>query len=191
MKKQNSNTCFQKTFQPDAPVYHTSANNWNLPAHIRDPGQSPYCKLPLNNADSASAQCCQNTLSVPQYAGDCAETSEYCSQRTLMPQTARQGIQSIPAHCTLQRERACDIGLSRFMPRTTQLQERKRRRDEGNKFALIGKDTDNTEIMIGPRLPEPPKIDMDDDSLNTSASLIRNKLKEVRCMVNFHCLQKM
>ncbi|XP_015264174.1 PREDICTED: RNA-binding protein 48 [Gekko japonicus] len=182
VKKQNLNAYFQKTFQPDAPGFHTSevaTNNWNLPAHICDPGQSPCYKLSLNNAASASEECYQNTLSAPQYASDCAETSAYCSQRTLMPQSAQHGIQSILAHHNLQRELASDSGVSRFMPRTTQLQERKRRREEGNKFALIGKDTDNTEIMIGPRLPEPPKIDMDDESLNTSASLIRNKLKEV------------
>ncbi|XP_060104474.1 RNA-binding protein 48 [Heteronotia binoei] len=182
VKKQNLNTCFKKTFQPDAPGFHTSekaTNNWNLPAHIHDPGLSPCCKHSLNNAESASEECCQNTLLAPQCATECAETSEYYGQRTLIPQRVQQGIQSIPAHCTLQRELVCDSGLSRFMPRTTQLQERKRRRDEGNKFALIGKDTDNTEIIIGPRLPESPKIDMDDESLNTSASLIRNKLKEV------------
>ncbi|XP_077159049.1 RNA-binding protein 48 [Paroedura picta] len=182
VKKQNLNTRFQTSFQPDAPGFHVSerpTNNWNLPAHICDSGQSACFKLPLNNAASASEECCQNTLPAPQYASDCSETSEYCSQRTLMPQSVQQGIQSRAAHCTFQQRFASDSGLSRFMPRTTQLQERKRRRDEGNKFALIGKDTDNTEIMIGPRLPEPPKLDMDDESLNTSASLIRNKLKEV------------
>ncbi|KAL8165175.1 UNVERIFIED_CONTAM: hypothetical protein K2H54_032484 [Gekko kuhli] len=180
VKKQNLNTFFQKTFQLDAPGFRSSevaTNNWNLPAHICDPGQSLCCKLSRNNVASASEECCQNTSSAPQYTSDCAETSEYC--RTLMPQSVQHRIQSIPAHCTLQRELVRDSGVSRFMPRTTQLQERKRRLEEGNKFALIGKDTDNTEIIIGPRLPEPPKIDMDDESLNTSASLIRNKLKEV------------
>nr|XP_056713708.1 RNA-binding protein 48 [Euleptes europaea] len=183
VKKQNWNTCFHKTFQPDAPGVHTSevaSNNWHLPAYVHDPEPSSCYELSLNNVASASEECCQNTLSAPYYASDCAEASEYCSQRTLMPQNVQQGIiQSIPAHRSLQRELARDNGLSRFMPRTTQLQERKRRRDEGNKFALIGKDTDNTEILIGPRLPEPPKLDMDDESLNTSATLIRNKLKEV------------
>lgn len=65
------------------------------------------------------------------------------------------------------------------MPRTTQLQERKRKREEGNKSALIETNVDSTDIIIGPQLPEIPKVDMDDDSLNTSATLIRNKLKEV------------
>lgn len=65
------------------------------------------------------------------------------------------------------------------MPRTTRLQERKRKREEGNKFSLIGTSVDSTEVIIGPQLPEVPKVDMDDDSLNTSATLIRNKLKEV------------
>ncbi|XP_048366325.1 RNA-binding protein 48 [Sphaerodactylus townsendi] len=173
VKKQILKTCFQK---PDAPGVHTSeiaTNNWNVPAQL------PCYKQSLNNVASASEECCQDTLSAPQYASDCAESSVYCNQWSLMPQNVQQGTQSIPAHCSLHREFACDNGLSRFMPRTTQLQERKRRRDEGNRFALIGKDSDNAEILIGPRLPEPPKIDMDDESLNTSAVLIRNKLKEV------------
>lgn len=33
--------------------------------------------------------------------------------------------------------------------------------------------------MIGPLLPDIPKVDMHDDSLNTTADLIRKKLKEV------------
>lgn len=187
MKKQNLNTSFQKTFQPNASGFHTSElapDNWNPHAKICDPGQSSFYKLPLNNAASTSEEHCQNILSAPQYASDYAETYDYCSQR--MPQNMQQGIQNIPAHCALQRELAYDSGINRFMPRTTQLQERKRRRYEDNKFALIGKDTNNKEIVIGPRLPEPPKIDMDDESLNTSASLIRNKLKEVCYMLNFY-----
>ncbi|XP_054847920.1 RNA-binding protein 48 isoform X2 [Eublepharis macularius] len=182
VKKQNLNTCFKKTFQPDAPAFHTpevATNTWNLPTYVPDPQQSPCYKLPLRNTASVSKECCQSTLIAPQFTRDCAEASEYCSQKTPTPQSMHRGTCNIPAHCSLQRKFACDKGLNRFMPRTTQLQERKRRRDEGTKFALIGKDINNTEIIIGPRLPEVPKIDMDDESLNTSASLIRNKLKEV------------
>lgn len=78
-----------------------------------------------------------------------------------------------------QRAVPIDNGIDRFMPRTTHLQERKRKREEGNKFSLIGTSADSTEVIIGPQLPEIPKVNMDDDSLNTSATLIRNKLKEV------------
>lgn len=71
--------------------------------------------------------------------------------------------------------------VDRFMPRTTQLQERKRRREDDRKIGtFLGTSTSSTEVMIGPLLPDLPKVDMHDDSLNTTANLIRNKLKEVR-----------
>lgn len=43
-------------------------------------------------------------------------------------------------------------GLERFMPHTTQLQEQKKRRDEDNKFALLGRESNTEEIIFGPRL---------------------------------------
>ncbi|XP_075683826.1 RNA-binding protein 48 isoform X2 [Rhinoderma darwinii] len=66
---------------------------------------------------------------------------------------------------------------ARFMPRTTQLQERQRRREAS--VALSLSLPDSPEIVIGPKLPEMPKLDLEDDSLNTSAKLIRGKLKNV------------
>ncbi|XP_072268964.1 RNA-binding protein 48 [Pyxicephalus adspersus] len=66
---------------------------------------------------------------------------------------------------------------ARFMPRTTQLQERQRRREERTKLTLLPAASE--EIVIGPKLPEIPKLDLADDSLNISADLIRGKLKEV------------
>ncbi|XP_074048911.1 RNA-binding protein 48-like [Macrotis lagotis] len=71
-------------------------------------------------------------------------------------------------------------GIARFMPRTTQLQERKRRREEDRKLeTFLETNPRNKEVIIGPQLPEIPKVDMEDESLNMSATLIRNKLKEV------------
>lgn len=35
------------------------------------------------------------------------------------------------------------------------------------------------EPLIGPKLLEPPKLDMDDESLNTTVNLIRNTMKQV------------
>ncbi|XP_063777450.1 RNA-binding protein 48 [Pseudophryne corroboree] len=66
---------------------------------------------------------------------------------------------------------------ARFLPRTTQLQERQRRRERSTALALSL--PDSQEIVIGPKLPEIPKLDLDDDSLNTSATVIRGKLKQV------------
>ncbi|CAI9580750.1 unnamed protein product [Staurois parvus] len=68
------------------------------------------------------------------------------------------------------------MSSTRFMPRTTQLQERQRKREERTRLDLLL--PESQEIVIGPKLPEIPKLDMTDDSLNISADLIRAKLKE-------------
>nr|XP_033779306.1 RNA-binding protein 48-like [Geotrypetes seraphini] len=78
-----------------------------------------------------------------------------------------------------QRKEPSNKGIGRFIPRTTLLEERKRRRDQDTAFHLTGASMDNTEVIIGPLLPEIPNVDMDDESLNVSANAIRNKLKEV------------
>nr|XP_004656287.2 RNA-binding protein 48 isoform X1 [Jaculus jaculus] len=70
--------------------------------------------------------------------------------------------------------------IERFMPRTTQLQERKRRREDDCKLGtVLETSTSSVEVVIGPQLPDIPKVDLQDDSLNTTANLIRKKLKEV------------
>ncbi|XP_056375000.1 RNA-binding protein 48 isoform X2 [Hyla sarda] len=66
---------------------------------------------------------------------------------------------------------------ARFMPRTTQLQERQRRREASLAHSLSL--TDSPEVVVGPKLPDLPKLDLEDDSLNTSAKLIRGKLNQV------------
>ncbi|KAJ6666698.1 hypothetical protein lerEdw1_020422 [Lerista edwardsae] len=180
MKKQDSATTLQRIFQPNTSGSQKSevaSDNWSASAHVHDSHQLFHCE-PLRSVVS-SGEDYQSVMEAPQYIGNYAEASMYNSQRTLMTDNLQQVVQSAPDHCTLQRKTPCGNGLGRFMPRTTQLQERKRRRDESNKLALIGMDTVRKEIIIGPRLPETSKIDMDDDSLNTSANLIRNKLKEV------------
>ncbi|XP_030056240.1 RNA-binding protein 48 [Microcaecilia unicolor] len=78
-----------------------------------------------------------------------------------------------------QRKEPSDKGIGRFIPRTTLLEERKRRRDQEAAFHLTGTSMDSTEVIVGPMLPEIPNVDMDDESLNVSANAIRNKLKEV------------
>nr|AAQ98007.1 hypothetical protein DKFZp564O0523 [Danio rerio] len=61
----------------------------------------------------------------------------------------------------------------RFMPRTTHLESRKRKLDEQTFFL---KEADKTGVLIGPKLPELPKLDMEDSSLNVTANLIRNTM---------------
>ncbi|XP_075995330.1 RNA-binding protein 48 [Genypterus blacodes] len=66
----------------------------------------------------------------------------------------------------------------RFVPRTTCLENRKRKMEETVGDSLIGV-TGKDEPLIGPALPEPPRLDMKDESLNTTARLIRNTMQEV------------
>lgn len=68
--------------------------------------------------------------------------------------------------------------VARFVPRTAYLENRKRQREEAVDDSLIGV-TGKNEPLIGPKLPEPPKLDMEDESLNTTAGLIRNTMKQV------------
>ncbi|XP_033848072.3 RNA-binding protein 48 [Acipenser ruthenus] len=72
-----------------------------------------------------------------------------------------------------------NTSVARFIPRTTHLQDRKRRKEQVAVDSLIGIDTNDAEIFVGPKLPEEPKVDMGDDSLNVSADLIRNRLIKV------------
>ncbi|KAG7244991.1 hypothetical protein INR49_023557, partial [Caranx melampygus] len=65
----------------------------------------------------------------------------------------------------------------RFVPRTTNLENRKRKMEEAAEQMLTDVSGKN-EPLIGPKLPEPPKLDMNDESLNTTVSLIRSTMKQ-------------
>ncbi|NWI02584.1 RBM48 protein, partial [Tichodroma muraria] len=151
------------------------ASNWDPSCFTSSPGVS-------HNAAYASGNQNQSLLTSPHCGNSCAVAggiSGYFGQNaSLTPSVHPEGHTPL-ASLMQQRMVPAYNGIDRFMPRTTHLQERKRKREEGNKFSLIGTSEDNTEAVIGPQLPEIPKVDMDDDSLNTSATLIRNKLKEV------------
>ncbi|NWI70556.1 RBM48 protein, partial [Todus mexicanus] len=142
-----------------------------------------------HNIGHPSGNHSQNPLTSP-YGNNCAETSGYFGQDSSLTLSTHLGGCTPPSSSMQQRTFPTDNGVDRFMPRTTHLQERKRKREEGNKFSLVGRSEDNTEIIIGPQLPEIPKVDMDDDSLNTSAALIRNKLKEVADSVSRTSVEK-
>lgn len=74
---------------------------------------------------------------------------------------------------------------ARFVPRTTHLESRKRRMEEEAKH--LGTDVaGSNEPIIGPKLPETPKVDMEDESLNTTVSLIRTTMKKVACNIFFY-----
>ncbi|NXO26967.1 RBM48 protein, partial [Cisticola juncidis] len=147
------------------------ARNWDPSCFTSSPELSHSTAYPGNQN--------QSLLTSPHYDNSCAEISGYCGQNTSLTPRVHPRGHTPPASLMQQRRGPAYNGIDRFMPRTTHLQERKRKREEGNKFSLIGTSEDNTEVVIGPQLPEIPKVDMDDESLNTSATLIRNKLKEV------------
>ncbi|NWY41741.1 RBM48 protein, partial [Sylvia atricapilla] len=148
------------------------ASNWDPSSFTSSPGVSHNTAYPSGNQN-------QSLLTSPHYDNNCAEISGYFGHNTSVTPSVHPGGHTPPASLIHPRMVPAYNGIDRFMPRTTHLQERKRKREEGNKFSLIGTSEDNTEVVIGPQLPEIPKVDMDDESLNTSATLIRNKLKEV------------
>ncbi|XP_042657710.1 RNA-binding protein 48 isoform X2 [Tyto alba] len=147
-----------------------AASNWDPSSFRSSHGVSLNIEHPSGNH-------LQSLLTLP-HDNSCGETSGYFGQNTSLTASVHPGGHTPTTSLMQQRAVPIDNGVDRFMPRTTHLQERKRKREEGNKFSLIGTSADNTEVIIGPQLPEIPKVDMDDDSLNASATLIRNKLKE-------------
>lgn len=66
----------------------------------------------------------------------------------------------------------------RFVPRNAHLENRKRKVEEVAKPSMTNVPSEN-ETLIGPKLPDQPKLDMEDESLNTTVSLIRNTMKQV------------
>ncbi|KAK1805038.1 hypothetical protein P4O66_019406, partial [Electrophorus voltai] len=68
----------------------------------------------------------------------------------------------------------------RFMPRTAQLETRKRKIEDNSDLMGI---TNKNAPLCGPKLPEPPKMDMEDDSLNITAHFIRQTMAKVRTVI--------
>ncbi|MCJ8746230.1 hypothetical protein PDJAM_G00139410 [Pangasius djambal] len=64
----------------------------------------------------------------------------------------------------------------RFIPRTARLENRKRKMEES--MDLLGM-SDKNAPLFGPKLPEQQRMDMEDDSLNITANLIRQTLAKV------------
>ncbi|XP_029919611.1 RNA-binding protein 48 [Myripristis murdjan] len=77
----------------------------------------------------------------------------------------------------------------RFVPRTTHMESRKRKLEEATQHLLFEAEGKN-EPLIGPKLPEPPKLDMEDESLNTTVSLIRSKIKQVESVPDLKPAEK-
>ncbi|XP_078277587.1 RNA-binding protein 48 isoform X2 [Rhinoraja longicauda] len=86
-----------------------------------------------------------------------------------------KNMQSSETKARVSNFRTC---VARFVPRNMQLQVKKKINQQMDINIFDRSPADNTTI-IGPKRPEMPKVDMEDKSLNISASLIRNKLTEV------------
>ncbi|NXX91783.1 RBM48 protein, partial [Centropus bengalensis] len=189
-KATNQRDCFtlKKVEASKKTISKNSDCPWSTPGSCTTGNWDPSC-LTSSHGVSQNTTCPpgnqnQNLVAFSQHASNCAETSGHFGQSTSLTlpysnSPVQPGGRPPPAFVTHLGTVPIDNGVDRFMPRTTHLQERKRKREEGNKFSLLGPSADNTEVIIGPQLPEIPKVDMDDASLNTSATLIRNKLKEV------------
>ncbi|XP_022602936.1 RNA-binding protein 48 isoform X1 [Seriola dumerili] len=110
--------------------------------------------------------------------------------------TKQQPVQSLSfSQTSSERERGTEHRLTpnqapavRFVPRTTHLENRKRKMEEAAEHSLTV--SGKNEPLIGPKLPEPPKLDMDDESLNTTVSLIRNAMKQVEAVPDVKPVEK-
>lgn len=95
------------------------------------------------------------------------------------PQPSSSSSQPADRDTSIRHEANSDQSApARFVPRTTRLENRKRRLEEDEGHSLAGPKSNN-EPLIGPKLPEPPKLDMEDESLNTTMNLIRSTMKKV------------
>ncbi|XP_030597247.1 RNA-binding protein 48 [Archocentrus centrarchus] len=85
--------------------------------------------------------------------------------------------QTLSSRVTDHRQEAHQAAGVRFLPRTTHLEKRKRKIEEAAEHSITI--SGENEPLIGPKLPEPSKLDMEDKSLNTTVNLIRNTMKQV------------
>ncbi|KPP64548.1 RNA-binding protein 48-like, partial [Scleropages formosus] len=95
--------------------------------------------------------------------------------------TSDQPIASVGQKCSSDRSTVVYIKVkdrpppAKLIPRTAHLQNRKRKMEEASKAFLLGT-TEKNDTLIGPKLPELPKVDMEDDSLNITVNLIRSTM---------------
>ena len=122
---------------------------------------SPKCKCSSGEYVDRPSNSSQDGRNFDDTLGHCdhCDSLQKMQMKTLQNSLARHGAQ---------KALAPSEAVDRFMPRTTQLQERKRRReDDCKRETLLEACTSSNEVMIGPQLPDIPKVDMHDDSLNS------------------------
>ncbi|XP_064146047.1 RNA-binding protein 48 isoform X2 [Loxodonta africana] len=166
--------------------FHSETSGFGASAWNTSTGNSdPYsCELPLCYFSSkcmcSSGEHVDRTSNSSQDGRNHDETVEHCNYNNSLQKIQMKTFQTSVACPGAQKIITPSEAIDRFMPRTTQLQERKRRRENDCRLGtFLETSTSSNEVMIGPKLPGIPKVDMHDDSLNTTADLIRDKLKEV------------
>ncbi|XP_051520525.1 RNA-binding protein 48-like [Myxocyprinus asiaticus] len=92
-----------------------------------------------------------------------------------IPPVSDTAKQIIPCSSSSQKHKNLQPSVI-FIPRTTHLESRKRKSEEST---FILNEMNKNEPMIGPKLPELPKVDMEDNSLNVTANLIRQTMTKV------------
>lgn len=188
--------------EPTSSNTTTTSDNINL-THGRTPGSgdtgessniSPYLGFPLlplppkehhnygpkNQHGVIPAEDKMGTLHNPFV--DRVEQQEGNSRRS----------ETLSSRVTEHKEAARQAAAVRFLPRTTHLENRKRKTEEAAEHGITI--SGQNEPLIGPKLPEPSKLDMEDKSLNTTVSMIRNTMKQVHVIIFlleikqcFHC----
>ncbi|XP_006834361.1 PREDICTED: RNA-binding protein 48 [Chrysochloris asiatica] len=165
--------------------FHSEASGFCAAALNPSAGNSnPYhCELPtcyFSHWTFSSGEHVDTTSDPSQDGRKCDQMVEHYNCSSSLPKIHRETLKSPVVFPGALKVSTPTEAIDRFMPRTTQLQQRKRRReDDCRRGTFLQASTSSNEVMIGPQLPDIPKVDMHDDSLNTTANLIRNKLKEV------------
>ncbi|XP_021017516.1 RNA-binding protein 48 [Mus caroli] len=173
-------------FYPPMPGFGTAALNTSpeSPPENSSPCLPYSCEFPLSYFASKST--CSRGEHVDRVSDSCksarnhGELSKHRDHSAFSPKLRMNTYKNSVPCSSVQEAIATSQAVGRFMPRTTQLQERKRRRDCDRELGtLLETHTSSNEVLIGPKLPGIPTVDLQDDSLNTTATLIRRKLKEV------------
>uniref|UniRef100_H3APZ3 RNA binding motif protein 48 n=1 Tax=Latimeria chalumnae TaxID=7897 RepID=H3APZ3_LATCH len=162
-------------------AHHPNEQEWNCYSCFDSLPFLPPPLPPPSNTDSTALRSAEKPMDPLQRSGSGFEIlpSKYNGFAGISSSGIYGGNQKI-LKAPHEKPQATDSAMDhiRFVPRTTQLQERKRRKDQVDLDAFIGTNREDSEIIIGPKLPEIPKVDMGDDSLNVSAKLIRGKLEK-------------
>ncbi|XP_053570016.1 RNA-binding protein 48 isoform X2 [Bombina bombina] len=170
-KKQEPLRNVSQTYKSEFSESGLNSYNRALPLPPSEPLQA--CVTPVLSRDSNndSSSSCEHM---------CREQPKDYVYQPPISSNAQQILQNPRTSVSTQHKQTGPFGSSvRFMPRTTQLQERQRKREQDIVISLCGSGPERQEIEIGPKLPGIPKVDLEDDSLNVSAHFIREKLKEV------------